>query len=189
MATGPKFEKPIDPADAACVRQIKAGRSDLVEYLVRKHSDRLYHIILRMVQSPAAAEDLLQDTWVRVIRNLHKFDPAYPLTPWLTQIAVNACRSYWRRERLRSLFGLRKISSLHSEPDSDLQGEVETKKLAQAALQSLSPLLREIVVLKFYSGLTYEEIAEALKIPAGTAKSRLNYALIKMRDHIGQEKT
>jgi RNA polymerase sigma-70 factor (ECF subfamily) len=189
MATGPKTEKAVDQVDASCVRQIQAGRSDLIELLVRKHSDRLYHIILQMVQSPAAAEDLLQDTWVRVIRNLHTFDPDYPLTPWLTQIAVNACRSFWRRERLRGLLGLRKISSWQSEPESDVHRELEAKKLAQAALKSLSPLLREIVVLKFYSGLTYEEIAGALKIPAGTAKSRLNYALMKMRNHMGQEKT
>jgi RNA polymerase sigma-70 factor (ECF subfamily) len=191
MATGPKTEKPIDPVDAACVRQIKAGRTDLIELLVRKHSDRLYHIILRLVQSPAAAEDLLQDTWMLVMRNLHKFDTAYPLTPWLTQIAVNACRSYWRRERLRNLLKSAKVGERigrsQAEPASDVPRDVEIKKLAQAALQSLSPLLREIVVLKFYSGLTYEEIAEALKIPAGTAKSRLNFALIKMRDVIQEE--
>lgn len=188
MAVGPKTEKPFSRVDAACVRQIKAGRSDLIELLVRKHSDRLYHIILRMVQSPAAAEDLLQDTWVFVMRNLHKFDTAYPLPPWLTQIAINACRSYLRRERLRGLLKLTKINSPPSEPASDVPREVEVKKLAQAALKSLSPRLREIVVLKFYSSLTYEEVAEALKIPVGTAKSRLNFALMKMRDFILEEK-
>lgn len=188
MRVEPEAEKPVDPVDAACIRQIKAGRLDLIELLVRKHSDRLYHIILHMVQSPAAAEDLLQDTWVRVIRNLHKFDTAYPLTPWLTQIAINACRSYWRRERLRGLLKLTKISPWQSEPVSDVHREVEVKKLTQAALESLSPRLREIVVLKFYSSLTYEEVAEALKIPVGTAKSRLNFALMKMRDFILREK-
>lgn len=192
MAVGPKSEKPVDPVDAACVRQIKAGRSNLIEPLVRKHSDRLYHIILRLVQSPAVAEDLLQDTWVLVIRNLHKFDTAYPLTPWLTQIAINACRSYWRRERLRNLLKSANVSERIRRPQAeaaiDVPREVEVKKLAQAALKTLSPRLREIVVLKFYSGLTYEEVAEALKIPVGTAKSRLNFALLKMRDVIQEER-
>jgi RNA polymerase sigma-70 factor (ECF subfamily) len=145
-----------------------------------------------MVQSPAAAEDLLQDTWVLVMRNLHKFDTAYHLPPWLTQIAVNACRSYWRKEKLRSLLKPAKISERISpsplELASDISREVEVKKLSQEALKRLSPRLREIVVLKFYSGLTYEEVAEALKIPIGTAKSRLNFALMKMREFIREEK-
>jgi RNA polymerase sigma-70 factor (ECF subfamily) len=192
MEAEPEPKKAIDPIDAACICQIKAGRPDLIELLVRKHSDRLYHIILRMVQSPAAAEDLLQDTWVLVMRNLHKFDTAYPLLPWLTQIAVNACRSYWRKEKPKSLLKPAKISERISPSSSDLASdisrEVEVKKLAQEALKGLSPRLREIVVLKFYSGLTYEEVAEALKIPIGTAKSRLNFALMKMRDFIQEGK-
>jgi RNA polymerase sigma-70 factor (ECF subfamily) len=192
MAVGPETEKPIDPVDSACVRQIKAGRSDLIELLVRRHSDRLYHIILRLVQSSAVAEDLLQDTWVLVMRNLHKFDTAYPLLPWLTQIAINACRSYWRRERLRNLLKSAKVSERISRsqagPAFDVSREVEVKRLAQAALENLSPSLREVVVLKFYSGLTYEEVADALKIPVGTAKSRLNFALMKMRDVIQEER-
>ncbi len=192
MEVDPKAEKAVDPVDAACVRQIKAGRTDLLERLIRKYSDRLYHIILRLVQSPAAAEDLLQDTWVLIIRNIDKFDISCPLAPWLTQIAVNACRSYWRKEKLRSLLNPAKIreriSRSQSEWESDVHREVEDKKLVQAALARLSPRLREVVVLRFYSGLTYKETAEALKIPVGTAKSRLNFALTKMRDFIQEEK-
>lgn len=192
MEAEPEPKKSIDLVDAACIRQIKAGRPDLIEPLVRKHSDRLYHIILRIVQSPAAAEDLLQDTWVLVMRNLHRFDITRPLIPWLTQIAVNACRSYWRKEKLRSLLKPAKISeSIRSSPSdlaSDISREVEVKTLAQRALENLSPRLREMIVLKFYSGLTHEEVAEALKIPIGTAKSRLNFAMVKMRDYILREK-
>ncbi|MDH7514103.1 MAG: RNA polymerase sigma factor [Clostridiales bacterium] len=188
----PEVEKAMESEDAVLIRQIRAGRTELIDILIRKHSDRLYHVILQLVQSAATAEDLLQDTWLLVIRNLHKFDLAYPFPPWVTQIAVNACRSHWRKEKLRNLLkssGMRpEIKSSASEQTPDFSREVELRKVAQEALKSLPPRLREIVVLRFYSGLTYEEMADALKIPLGTAKSRLSFSMMKMRHFIQLEK-
>jgi RNA polymerase sigma-70 factor (ECF subfamily) len=80
------------------------------------------------------------------------------------------------------------IKSSASEQTPDFSREVELRKVAQEALKSLPPRLREIVVLRFYSGLTYEEMADALKIPLGTAKSRLSFSMMKMRHFIQLEK-
>lgn len=172
------------------VTQIKAGHREAIAALVQKHSQRLYPIILRMVQSQNAAEDILQDTWILVMRKLHQHDPSRPITPWLTQIAVNCCRSYWRKERLRSFLKPSEFIARHQDlepkPAGDSPTTWENRQLAGKALQGLSPKLREVVVLKFYSGLTQDEIAEVLKIPVGTVKSRLNYALNAMRAHIKQ---
>lgn len=63
----------------ALVTQIQAGQQDLMADLVRQHSDRLFAVILRMVQSHSTAEDILQNTWVRVIRKFHQYDPSRPL--------------------------------------------------------------------------------------------------------------
>jgi RNA polymerase sigma-70 factor (ECF subfamily) len=146
-----------------------------ISHLIRQHSDRLYFIILRMVQSESTAEDILQDTWILVMRKLHQYDTTRPIAPWLTQIAVNGCRSYWRKERVRGLF--------KPEPPTknDFENKSEARILADKVLQKLSRRLREVVVLKFYSGMTNAEIAETLNIRVGTVKSRLNYALAKMR--------
>ncbi|MGB8952346.1 MAG: RNA polymerase sigma factor [Candidatus Aminicenantales bacterium] len=188
VADIPREEGQNGLADALMARQVLAGRDEFIGALVRKHSDRLYLILLRMVQSPNAAEDLLQDTWVLVMRKFHQYDPSRPILPWLTQIAVNCCRSYWRRERLRSLFRLAEISEKTKgrEPESvvNTPREMEARVIAERALGDLSPRLREIVVLRFYSGLTNEDISEILRIPLGTVKSRLNYALARMRDSI-----
>ena len=174
------------------IEQIQAGKHELIGSLVKQYSDRLYLIVLRMVQSPNAAEDIIQETWVLVIRKLHQYDPSRPIVPWLTQIAVNCCRSYWRRERLRSFFKPEELSQkargIQQNSSCDFPEAVEFKQSAERALHSLSPRLREVVVLKFYSGLTYEEIAEILNIPVGTIKSRMNYALLKMRDSLNQGK-
>lgn len=186
-----KVKTQNDTSDSILARQIQDGRSALIGTFIRKHSDTLYLIILRMVQSPHAAEDILQDTWVLVMRKFHQYDPLRPIVPWLIKIAVNCCRSYWRKEHLRSIFKLKEVSentkSLEPKPETDAHSALETHVMAEMALQTLSRSLREVVVLKFYSGLTNEEIANVLKIPVGTVKSRMNYALTKMRGHFDKE--
>lgn len=168
--------------------QIQAGRKDLISTLVNQHSDRLFWIILRLVQSYSTAEDILQDTWICVIRKFHQYDPSRPLTSWLTKIAVNRCRDYWRRERVRG-FWKRTLDSNSLEDTgtafaADSTADVERNVETSEALMTLSHKLREVVVLKFYSGLTYDEIARVLNLPTGTVKSRLHSALTKLRKHL-----
>ena len=175
------------------VTQIQAGHRECIAALVQEHSHRLYFVILRMVQSQSAAEDILQETWILVMRKLHQHDSIRPIAPWLTQIAINCCRSYWRKERLRSFLKpsefIARHQNLEPKPTGDSPKTWEHRQLAGRALQDLSPKLREVVVLKFYSGLTQDEIAEVLKIPVGTVKSRLNYALNTMRANMHKGET
>lgn len=165
-------------------RKIQAGRKDLISTLVHQHSDRLFRIILHMVQSHNAAEDILQDTWVRIIRKFHQYNPSRPLSSWLTQIAINRCRDYWRRERLRSLQKRPDSLDIDKTLSPDFHTEVERQVYIKKVLMTLSPKIREVVVLKFYSGLTHDEIAHVLRVPTGTVKSRLHFALNKLREHL-----
>ena len=166
--------------------RVNADRYKIIDSLIRAYSDRLFRIISRMAHSHTAAEDILQDTWVLVMRKFHLYDPSRPIFPWLTRIAVNCCRSYWRHEHLRSFFKradiYEKTKGLLHGKEQDVPYAVENRHLALEVLERLSLRLREVVVLKFYSGLTYEEMAEVLKTPVGTIKSRLNYAINKMRE-------
>lgn len=177
------------PSDETITGQISSGRVDQVDLLVNRYSDRLFRIIMRLVQSHGAAEDILQDTWVKVMRKIHQYDPSRPFFSWLTRIAVNGCRDYWRKERRRIW---KQHSAVHKDGDSKLEGTYihedlemrDNQVLVSKALMKISQKLREVVVLKFFNGMTYEEIAQVLDIPAGTVKSRLHYALSKLRDHL-----
>ncbi len=171
--------------DEALAQQIISGNSSLMAELVNRHSDRLFLIIRRMTPSRTVAEDVLQDTWLLVVRKFHQYDPSRPLIPWLTRIAMNCSRNYWRKERWRR-FWRSTDETGESVEISDRSGEQELVSEDQRmdmdnALARLSVKLREVVVLKFYSGLTQDEIAEVLKIPSGTVKSRLHLALAKLR--------
>lgn len=176
----------------ALAEKIQAGHKDLIDVLVRRYSNWLYTIILRMVQSHIAAEDILQETWVRIIRKFQKYDSSRPLSSWLAAIAVNQCRDYWRRERIRSFW--KRSSSPESSEDPDKivasysDKDVEKQIEISDALMNLSHKLRQVVVLKFYSGLTHDEIAQILMVPSGTVKSRLHDALMKLRKYFGEEK-
>jgi len=177
------------PSDEAIANQICSGRVDQVDLLVNRYSDRLFRIILRLIQSQGAAEDILQETWIKVIRKIHQYDPSRPFFSWLTRIAVNGCRDYWRKERRRfwkqssviNKNGDSKLEETYIQEDFEMR---ENQELVSKALMKISQKLREVVVLKFFNGMTYEEIAQVLDIPAGTVKSRLHYALSKLRDHL-----
>lgn len=170
------------------------GGEALLTSLVHQYSDRLFGVILRLVQSPSTAEDILQDTWISVIRKYHQYDPSYPLYSWLAGIAVNRCRDHWRRERIRNLWkrpsSSEKGDEIEDLPSPDPNAGIESRMDISKALKKLSPKLREVIVLKFYSGLTFEEIATVLKAPEGTVKSRLHFALGKLREIlVGKERS
>lgn len=178
------------PSDETIAGQISSGRVDQVDLLVNRYSDRLFRIILRLVQSHGVAEDILQDTWIKVMRKIHQYDPSRPFFSWLARIAVNGCRDYWRRELRRRIW--KQHTAIHKDGDSrpeetctqeDLEMR-ENQELISKALMKISQKLREVVVLKFFNGMTYEEIAQVLDVPAGTVKSRLHYALSKLRSHL-----
>jgi RNA polymerase sigma-70 factor (ECF subfamily) len=161
------------------------GREAFLTSLVHQYSDRLFGIIFRLVQSQNTAEDILQDTWISVIRKYHQYDPSYPLYSWLAGIAVNRCRDHWRRERIRNPWkrpsSSKESVEIEDLPSPDRNAEIESRMDLSRALKKLSPKLREVIVLKYYSDLTFEEIATVLKAPDGTVKSRLHFALNKLR--------
>jgi RNA polymerase sigma factor (sigma-70 family) len=177
-----------DLEDRGIARHTPCGKKDFVSELVIQHSDRLFRIILRLVQSRNTAEDILQDTWVNAMRKFHQYDPSRPISAWLTKIAVNRCRDYWRRERLRGFrkqtWNSKRFEESADAVTADSSREVDTHIDISAALMTLSHKLREVVVLKFYSGLTLEEMAQVLDVPSGTVKSRLYFALIKLHKHL-----
>jgi len=176
---------PSELSDEALVLSIRQGQHELAGELVRRHSPRLFLLIARLVRSRTLAEDVLQDTWIRVIRSLRRYDVRRPFYPWLTRIAVNRCRDHWRRERIRSLLPWRRADAdddlVEQVADLGSGSEPETPVAVQKALLRLSPKLRETVVMKFYSGMTHDEIAEALGAPPGTIKRRLQLALTTLR--------
>jgi RNA polymerase sigma-70 factor (ECF subfamily) len=165
--------------DASLVRRAVAGDEKAFGQLVDRHSQRLYRLAYSLVGSGSDAEDVLQETWVGAYRGLSGFEGRSSFGTWLTRILV-AQAARWRRDRKRRSRG--------SEPDENQVGvrsaseAVGSKIDLHAALQKLSPEHREIVVLREFEQMSYEEMAAVLSLPRGTVESRLFRARGELRE-------
>jgi len=174
-------EADLDP-DAKLVERCLSGDEAAWEDLVRTHARRVYSICYRFTNSAADAQDITQEVFLRVFRSIKSFRPGEgTFAVWLTRLARNLLIDHYRRTRTDRLTEsiedrlgvLEECASADSRTDA-LVSSREAGELVQAALQKLSPELRETVVLRDLEGLEYREIAEVLGIAEGTVKSRLN---------------
>ena len=174
---------------AALAARCVAGDSAAWEELARTQHRRIYGICYRFTGSASEAEDLTQDVFIKVFRNLDSFDPAKGgFNTWLTTLTRNMLVDNYRRARMD-----RVTDSLNETMDGDEDGPSKLDRLAdtgrsqeqqvsgmelraqiQAALKQVSPELREAVILRDLEDMDYKEIAEVLGVPQGTVKSRIS---------------
>ncbi|MDE2972177.1 MAG: RNA polymerase sigma factor [Acidobacteriota bacterium] len=148
--------------------------------LIGRHRRRLFSLAYRFTGRYQDAEELTQEIIVRVYRQLDRFDPRAHFAVWLNSVARNYCIDHYRmkvRERQRLL---PEETPLERTPGSALLGpdrlleQREARASLLRALDGLSPKLREVVQLRFFQELPYEEICERLGVPEGTVKSRIH---------------
>lgn len=137
----------------------------------------VYRAIRAVVLDSASAEDLTQETFVRAYRARSRYTPTAPPGAWLRRIGINLAISYLRRQKLARFLPAR----LYVAPDRRDYDRAEARDVVEKALAGLSPKLRAAIVLHYYEGLTREEIAAALGVPAGTVASRIAKAVAIMR--------
>ncbi|MBC7248856.1 MAG: sigma-70 family RNA polymerase sigma factor [Anaerolineae bacterium] len=165
------------------IRRCQAGDEEAFAALFHQYKNLVYKIAYLMLDSADEAEDALQEVFLRVYRSLSTFEPAKgAFTTWLYRITVNHCLN--RRRKSRLSISLDRVSPLLAERPS-FQGRVENEEAVQQALSRLSKKLRVVIVLRYYLGLSYAEIAQILNIPIGTVKSRLALALKTLRKELG----
>ena len=143
----------------------------------------VFRAIRAVVLDSAAAEDLTQETFVRAYRARHRYTPTAPPGAWLRRIGINLAISHLRRQKLARVLPAR----LYVTPDRRDYDRAEARDVVEKALTAISPKLRAAVVLHYYEGMTREEIAEALGVPAGTVASRIAKAVAIMRRQIGND--
>ena len=168
--------------DLELIERCLNGEEAAWEDLVKVHTRRVYSICFRFTSSNQEAQDLSQEVFLRVFRSLKSFRAGEgTFTVWLGRLTRNLLIDHYRRTRLDrstdsiedALPVLEEKTSISSRADGLLAGR-EASEALQAALQKLSPDLRETVILRDLEELEYREIAQVLNVPEGTVKSRLN---------------
>src|ERR1700719_1875659 len=169
-------------ADIAIIERCLAGDEAAWEELVRGHTRRVYAICYRFTGSDHKAQDLTQEVFLRVFRSLKNFRAGEgSFTVWLGRVARNLLIDDYRKNKLdratesleERLPVIENTTAVSARADGMLAGR-EASEMLQAALQRLSPAVRETVILRDLEELEYREIAQVLQIPEGTVKSRLN---------------
>jgi len=150
--------------------------------MVKTHTRRVYALCYRFTSSESEAQDLTQEVFLRIFRTLKTFRSGEgSFVVWLARLTRNLLIDHYRRSRLEratdsiedQLPMLEERNALGARTDGMLAGR-EASEILQSALGRLSPELRETVILRDLEELEYREIAEVLKVPEGTVKSRLN---------------
>jgi RNA polymerase sigma-70 factor, ECF subfamily len=187
--------------DQQTLAQLRRGNWSAMEDLVRRYQDRLYVTVLRMVNHPDDAADLVQETFVRAMQGVARFEGKSTLYTWLFRIAVNLAISQRRSNNYRMTVsldgdrsedegsvnlqaaGLRRQLAQETEDDPALSAErrMEYEQLMEA-LVGLEPEFRAVIVLRDVEECDYDQMAAILEVPVGTIKSRLFRARLALRE-------
>jgi RNA polymerase sigma-70 factor (ECF subfamily) len=167
-------------SDEELMQAVARGDERALGNLVERYAVRIHAFLTRVVGNRDDADDLLQDTWMRVARGAHSFDPTRRVRPWLYGIATNLARDLQRRRavRVRAL----QEGTLEASQPQPVQRPVDRIDM-HTRLARLPERLREELVLRYFDGLDEAEMADALGSPRGTVKSRLHAALRALREN------
>lgn len=162
-----------DEDDVAAVRRCLEGDTAAFEVLVARYERVLFRVAMRILGNPEDARDATQTAFVKAYEQLHRYDPAFKFFSWIYRILSNECLNQ-RRARRPQVEVDRELAATGS-PFEALEAD-QRKRRVEAALMELAPAYREVVVLRHFAELSYEEMAAALDIPVKTVKSRLHTA-------------
>ncbi len=176
------------------------GDSGAFDTLVHRYEDELFGYLRRYTRNAALAEDVFQNTFLQVWTKGKQFDQGRSFRPWLYMIATNQAIDALRKQNRHNHLSLEETRSFgHGEGESTRLAELlegqeadpadsmdwsESQEAVRNAVDQLPVIFREVLILAYYQGLKYREIAEILDMPVGTIKSRLHSSLLKLQEYL-----
>ena len=195
LSSDPGTETVTDaPTDQELIAAVLDGEPAGADELVRRYGTALRHVLLRGGAPAQDVDDLLQETWIRVIRSAASYDPLQPFSRWLFTIAMNRFRtravqsskSAKKHEPLEEHHA--SVSSTAASAHALLESEERASRV-RAVIASLPPRLADAVLLRYFEELSEKEIAATMGVPLGTVKSRLHTALGRLRADFERNQT
>ncbi|MFO8058844.1 MAG: sigma-70 family RNA polymerase sigma factor [bacterium] len=172
-------------SDEELFDRYRAGDRGSFEELLERYRKPLFTVVMRMVRDRQEAEDIFQDTFIRVVKHRDSFDSDRSFSTWVFSIATNLAKDRLRRRK-------RDPVSMEADPPEYAGGEDpetrtmknEMKKALEGALESLSPEQKEVFLLREYGGLSFKEIASMKETNLNTVLSRMHLAMKKLRQEL-----
>jgi RNA polymerase sigma-70 factor (ECF subfamily) len=179
-ATALYFESSMTEESTEIARGLRRRDPDLLDRLIEQYQHRLLRYLVYLTGRRELAEDLFQETWIRVLERGHQFNDKYTFSTWLFAVARNLAIDHMRRKQPASLDGL--LNGGETSFDVPAAGQAsafdttlqhEQNEHISAGMQHLPAEYREALVLRFQEGMSLEEIASVANVPLGTVKSRI----------------
>ena len=165
-------------SDLELLRHAAAGSSSAFGAIVERHGDRLYALAVSLVSNAADAEEVLQETLLGAFRGMGRFRGQASVKTWLTRILVTQAARWLREQQRRRQYEVTGTPASAAAATPDMQRVLDL----QSALARLSGEHREVLVLREFERLSYDEMAEVLQVPHGTIESRLFRARAALRE-------
>ncbi|MCE3008027.1 MAG: sigma-70 family RNA polymerase sigma factor [Bacteroidetes bacterium] len=173
--------------DGLLIDRAKQGDEKAYEVLLKKYQKSVYYLIYKMIRNPEDAEDLTQETFAKAFGSLVSFDPKFAFSTWLFKIGSNSAIDFIRRKKMQTLSinqggandetgnPVLQLKDGNLVPDEKLLKQ-QRKEYLQVAIGQLPTRYRQLVILRYFEELSYEEVALELQIPLGTVKAQLHRA-------------
>ena len=189
---------PMTPwTDEELVARSKTGDIDSFNQLVKRWERPIFALAYRTLGREEDARDVTQETFLRAFRALAGFKGDAKFSSWLYRIALNLCRDWMRKERRAPLVAVSEDVDLEQmaavqgpvETVEDLAARAELYREVAKAMDRLPAEQRQAIILKEYHGLTFQEIADLMKCPLSTVKTRVYQGLSTLRKQLGEQMT
>ncbi|HVJ88229.1 MAG TPA: RNA polymerase sigma factor [Labilithrix sp.] len=192
-------KRALDPPDETLMLRYQQGDRAAFAQLVRRHQTALYNFALRQIRTPQVAEDIVQETFVRVVQNATDFKHEARFTTWAYTITRNLCIDHLRKRALRKHPSLDEsrgedregptLGEKTADPRASVEREVvgtELKERIARAVDTLPDEQREVFLMREIANLPFKEIAQVTAVPENTVKSRMRYALERLQEALAE---
>lgn len=170
--------------DYKLIERIQNGDMVAFNTIVEKYKDRLMHVIVRMIQSQQEAEDIVQETFLRVYQHRQSFDFRHCFSTWIYTIALNLARNELRKRKRYKFLDIFDLQGKETEIAVEMEPPSNLPKAIETAMATLPEKYRMAFILRDVQEHPYEEVARIMNIPLGTVKSRVNRARSMLREKL-----
>jgi len=170
--------------DHDLIRRVQEGDMVAFNKIATRYKDRLMNVITRMISSQQEAEDIVQETFMRVYQHRDSFDFKHCFSTWIYTIALNLARNELRKRKRFKFFDIFDLQGKEGEIAVEMKLPSNLGKAIENAMATLPEKYKMAFVLRDIQELPYEEIAKIMNIPLGTVKSRVNRARAMLREKL-----
>ncbi|MCK5453542.1 MAG: sigma-70 family RNA polymerase sigma factor [Calditrichia bacterium] len=192
MITKTKNDGKTNVSDEQLIAKFQLGDLQAYDILVRRYKDQLLNFVYRFVGNRSDAEDIVQETFLRVYKNKHMYKEIAKFSTWVYTIAGNLAKTELRRRKRHKIFSVSNfvneerdydIPDREHSPEKKVDSAIQ-EEIIQKAIEKLPAKFKEVIILRDIQGFAYEEISQILNIPLGTVKSRVNRGRLKLQEDL-----